>query len=410
MRKRIILFGFGNVGGGFYRLYQQVQAHLPAEIIAIVVRHKEKHPPSDHIYAYEEGSWREAWAAADIVIECTSDPVAGWEIIFSALRAGKAVITSSKRPLAENLSVLHEWLVEHPRAILRHEAAAIASLPVFGGIFTHFAMEPINALTGVVNGTTHYIVQQILREGRSYGEVLREAQRLGYAEEDPTLDVSGWDAAYKLILLLWRMNGFIIKPESIPVWGIQGMADPEISLCRRYGLTIKPIVQARRTGTAVELYVGPALFPAAHVFSPLEGAENGLSLDLSWAGRQFYQGMGAGPLATGSAILGDLQAILRGIPSPAIHPVPAVQPAGLRGIFYLRGEPILRALAVDASLPGDAALWQGDARTLQHHTDGLSSESYFVALVSSEAMHHLRALAISVPEMSGDLPSLTGSV
>lgn len=383
MAKRIILFGFGNVGRGFYRLYQSVQKHLPAEIIAIVVRHKEKYPPLPILHAYQEGTWRSAWALADIVIECTSDPVAGWDIIFSSLRAGKAVITSSKRPLAENLSTLQSWLSQNPHANLRHEAAAVASIPIFGGALRHFAIEPVWEITGVVNGTTHYILQRILREGRSYTEVLRDAQRLGYAEEDPTLDISGWDAAYKLILLVWRAMGVILPIYEVPVWGIGSMGQPEIDLCRHHHLTLKLIVQARRVENRLHVYVGPAFLPEKGTFSTLEGAENGLLLEMAWAGRQFYQGMGAGPEATGSAIIGDLAALLRGEPALPAPPAPfSTEVKGITGTFYLRGTSLLHKLGIRPPSTAEGVLWYGDAHTLHYHTRSLPPESYFVALLS----------------------------
>lgn len=398
-KRRVILFGFGNVGGGFYRIFQSLTDRIPAEITAIVVKHKSKHPSMPILHAYDEGTWREAWEAADIVIECTSDPSAGWQIIYSSLQAGKAVITASKRPLAENLDVLDNWLREHPDAIFRHEAAALASLPIFGGVFQHFAMEPAQELFGVVNGTTHYILQRILREGLSYAEVLLQAQQLGYAEEDPFLDVSGWDAAYKLILLSWRLFGVQVPTQKLPVWGITGLRTAEQEICHRHHLYLKPIVQALLTDEALHVYVGPAFVPAEHVFTGLEGAENGLLVRYAWAGRQFYQGLGAGPLATGSAILGDLQAILSGSP-PLIWRLRRDVPVrGIVGTFYLRGASLIAQLPDARPLSSDSALWHGDASTLYDITRSYAPDSYFVAQILPEVVSLFAIQATETPSV-----------
>ncbi|MCX8113062.1 MAG: homoserine dehydrogenase [Bacteroidia bacterium] len=394
MNKRLILFGFGNVGGGFYRIFRSVQSPLPVELIAVVVKHKEKHAnlPSDLLHAYDETTWHPAWEKADVVIECTSDPVAGWDIIFSSLRAGKAVITSSKRPLAENLAILDSWLREHPEAVLRYEAAAVASLPVFGGILGHFTSEKAQELLGVVNGTTHYILSRMLKEGTSYEKALREAQRLGYAEEDPYLDVSGWDAAYKFILLSWRFFQVVISPSALSLWGITGFSESEHLVCQTHRLLLKPVAYARVKEDLLEVYVGPAFLPAEHALGRLEGAENGLLLRWAWAGWQFYQGMGAGPDATGSAILGDLAAVLNKARYAGPLSGSKLTVAGLEGTFYLRGDRLLSQVKSPITPIGEGVLWQGRADDLYRLCCELPPESYFVALVPTEL-----TLALSYP-------------
>ncbi|MCS6895285.1 MAG: homoserine dehydrogenase [Bacteroidia bacterium] len=387
MNKRIVLFGFGNVGGGFYRLFQSVKDQIPADITAIVVKHKEKHQlPLSILHAYDEGTWRECWETSDIVIECTNDPIAGWDIIFSSLQAGKIVITASKRPLAQNLSALHQWLASFPQAVIRYEAAAMASVPIFRGIADHFAQEPLAEIFGVVNGTTHYIMQEVLEKALPYAEALKQAQYLGYAEEDPYLDISGWDAAYKLVLLVWKLWGTITPLEKIPVWGISGLGMEEYKLCRKYDLLLKPVVKAKSAGDHLSLFVGPAFIPRDDVFASLQGADNGLRFEWGWAGSQFYKGKGAGPEATGSAIMGDLWNVLHN-PTPGyLKNAKHLRIEGESGYFYIRGKTLVSQLSGSIFPFEGGNVWRGSSEQLREATLNMPPDSYFVALLSDEAL------------------------
>ncbi|MCX7605803.1 MAG: hypothetical protein N2170_00885 [Bacteroidia bacterium] len=399
MRKKILLFGLGNVGGGFYRLFSSLSAFLPAEIIGVVVKHREKHPNIPHIYSYDDLSWRDSWEKADIVIECTSDPIAGWEIIFRSLQAGKVVITSSKRPLAENLSILAGWLESHPKAVLYHEAAAAASIPVFGGILSHFSVEPSRELVAVLNGTSHYILEQVFQRGLSLEEALLEAQARGYAEENPHLDLSGWDAAYKLILFVWHLFQKVLSPSELFVTGIYGISPLEVEYLSRHKVFLKPVAYATSSSEGLYTYVGPAILPSEHPFAGLRGAENGIILDLLWAGKQYYQGLGAGPSATASAVMGDLCFHLFLGKSPHRPPLPdrqIVLPTRPIDTFYVRGDALIESLSGGTKVSlGDipAIVWTGPVDLLRSATQSLPPDRFCVARVFPEALTRLSGVA-----------------
>lgn len=302
---KLLLYGFGTVGKGF--INQLLSAPLDTiDCIGIIVKNPEKHIDKPFpIYSYHSKQEKELFEKADIIVECTNDFEAGIQIIESALIANKVIISASKKVLAEKLALWHNYLASYQGALL-FEAAAAASIPIFRILNHHFFSENISKIQGILNGTSNYILSQMENHNLDYQEALHQAQNLGYAEIDPFLDVSGWDAAYKLILLTYMGYGQIVTLKDILIEGIQNIRYSDIFLAKECNWRIKLIANASLYEQSLVLQVIPQFVDTDSCFYFVEGANNGIFVNYTNAETQFYYGQGAGSKATGSAIFNDM--------------------------------------------------------------------------------------------------------
>lgn len=302
-KKKIVLYGLGTVGKGFYHIYQD-KKNPAFELTGIIVKNIHKHihfPAHVPVYVYGTKDEQELFSQADIIIECTSHYEEGKNIVFSALKNGKTVISASKKVLAENLAMLIEAQKQY-KGKLFYEAAAAASLPIFKILNQHFSHEDIRRFTGILNGTSNFILTKMETEGMSYSKALYQAQQSGYAEADPFLDVSGWDTAYKLVLLTFSASGIILNPHHLFIQGIDTLTFENIYFARNNGLRIKLLASADIAKGV--FFVCPAF--VADELALVDEAWNAIKIEYEYASTQFYTGKGAGKEATGSAIWGDL--------------------------------------------------------------------------------------------------------
>lgn len=300
-KKKILLYGFGTVGKGFYQIYQDKQS-FEFELIGIIVKNLVKHSSVEvPIYQYGTEQEKALFSQADIIIECTSNYTEGRDIVLSALEKGKMVISASKKVLAENLKTILDTKEKH-NAKLFYEAAAAASIPIFKILGQHFSHENVRYFKGILNGTCNFILTRMEKEGLSYGKALTQAQQLGYAEADPFSDVSGWDTAYKLVLLTFSASGTILNPHNLFIEGIKNITFQDIYLAKNNGLRIKLLAHADLEKSV--FFVCPAF--VNNELANIDEAWNAIQIEYEYAKSQFYTGRGAGSNATGSAIWGDL--------------------------------------------------------------------------------------------------------
>ena len=264
-------------------------------------------------------------------------------LIEKALRAGKHVVTANKAACAHH-GVVFAQLAQAGDVQLRFEAAIAGGVPVVKSIKEALAGNHIRELCGILNGTCNYILTSMAQSHCSYAEALAEAQRLGYAEVDPTLDVEGIDAAHKLALL--SALAFQHRPalDAVQVEGIEAVTQEDIGFAREFGYEIRLLATARRhDGNEIEQWVRPALVPRDSLLAHVQNVRNGISLRGDFGGNLFFAGDGAGGDATASAVVADIidiaagrSAFLLGAALSSLQECLALPTSKSRGCFYLR--------------------------------------------------------------------------
>ncbi|MEO6208263.1 MAG: homoserine dehydrogenase [Candidatus Limnocylindrales bacterium] len=274
---------------------------------------------------------------ADVIVEVMGGDEPARTLIAAALGAGKPVVTANKHVVAHHGPEL-EAIARRTGTAFRFEASVAGGIPVLGPLAADLAGNAIVRVRGIVNGTTNYILTAMAQEGRPYGEVLEDAQELGYAEADPTGDVEGDDAVNKLVILARLAFGQWLDPATVgrrpPTArgdgrpGITGVTDQEVEGAAALGLAIKLLATAtRRDDGTIEAAVIPTAVPADSPFGWTDGVTNRVEVDAEPLGTVHLAGPGAGGPATSSAVLGDLVAIARGLGSTWAGLAPAVGPA-----------------------------------------------------------------------------------
>lgn len=241
----------------------------------------------------------------DVVVEVIGGLDPAGDLVLAALRSGKPVVTANKELIATRGQEIVE-AAKRAGVSVMYEAAVGGGIPVIRPLAESLAGEDIETVSGIVNGTTNYILTAMTNEGQGYDEALREAQRLGYAETDPADDVSGRDAAFKTAILASLAFGERVPPWEVQCEGIEGVSAQEISAATERGEVIKLIGSAERVHGVVEASVGPRSLPADHPLAGISGVTNAIFIEGPSFGRLLFTGPGAGGQPTASAMLGDL--------------------------------------------------------------------------------------------------------
>ena len=351
----VALLGLGNVGGGVIKLLEDnaaaIEARLGArlDVRAIAVRDPDK---AHRVVEVGRERLSTDVAAAirrdDVAIVCELIGGTGLarEAVLAAIAAGKHVVTANKALLAEHGGELFA-AAERAGVDLYYEAAVCGGVPIIRVLREGLASDRVEALHGIVNGTSNYILTTMADTGRSFGEVLREAQALGYAEADPALDVGGGDAAHKLAILVGLCFGTTVDVAAIPTDGIDVVEPIDLGYAHKFGYVIKPLVIARDHGSAIEARVHPALIPANWLLADVAGAKNAVYVHSYALGPSMYYGAGAGMLPTAMSVVSDMIELGRNIfaqaagaqRTPRPRPVEArrmVPLAELESRYYLR--------------------------------------------------------------------------
>ncbi|MEM8954543.1 MAG: homoserine dehydrogenase [Verrucomicrobiota bacterium] len=311
---RVGLAGFGNVGAGVYKNLVKNADLLRArightlEITRIALRDPNKKrdftPPADLVTTRPEDIIEDE--NIDIVVELMGGVDRAYDFASAALEAKKPVITGNKALLAERGMELIS-LAEKENVPLYFEAAVAGGIPIIKTVGEALVANRIESIHGIINGTCNYILTQMKDAGISYTEALNEAQNLGYAEADPTLDINGWDAAHKAIILAWLSYGRWLKPDDIHVEGVESIRRIDISFAAQLGYHIKLVAVIRQAkDKRIEVRVQPSLLPKAHILANVNGVYNALALRGDVVGETLFYGSGAGQDATSSSVIADL--------------------------------------------------------------------------------------------------------
>lgn len=304
------LFGFGSVGKGVYDVLQDAQG-LQVSIKKICVKNPNKSRPiADEFFTLDKDEILND-PEINVILELTNDPEEAFEIVSEALKKGKAVVSANKSLVANYFTELLELQKEYGSPLL-YESACCASLPVIRNLEEYYDNDLLKCVEGIINGSTNYILTAMFRDNRTFADALAEAQRLGFAESDPSLDVKGFDARYKLVLLLVHAFGLIVDPKELFCHGIDQINDLATTYAREKGYAIKLVAKAERHGSGVSAFVMPTFVRANHELSLVADEFNGLAIESSFAERQFFLGKGAGAYPTALAVLSDVSALTYG--------------------------------------------------------------------------------------------------
>jgi homoserine dehydrogenase len=300
---RIGLLGRGTVGGAF--------AELLVERSGAIEAATGRRPEIAGVLTRSEGDFGEILAGSDLVVELMggTDPARGF--VLDALRAGKPVVTANKQLLAQHGDELF-GVAREAGVQLRFEAAVAGVIPIVRTIQESFGVTEIAKVFGIVNGTTNFILSEMAATGAGYDEVLGRAQELGYAEADPTDDVSGADAAAKMAILARLAFHTAVSLSEVPFEGIEGIQPDDLAYAKELGLSLKLLGAAERRDGGVSVRVFPCFLYPGHPLAPIEGPFNAVMVEAPAITEVTMSGPGAGGLQTASAVLGDVVSILAG--------------------------------------------------------------------------------------------------
>jgi len=307
------LAGFGTVGAG---VYENLERHrdLIAErsgygfaVRRIIVRDPGK---ARDVSAPEElfsNRWQDLLEDPEIriVVELIGGTTEAFELTAAAIRSGRIVITGNKALLAERGSEIFALACKHKVPVF-FEAAVAGGIPIIQSLRDAFVGNRIESVHGILNGTSNYILTRMQEAGLDYPEALAEAVKLGYAEADPTLDINGWDAGHKAIILAAIAYGFWVDPSKIRVEGIASVSAADIHFARSLGYCIKLLGSIRANADSIEVGVAPTLIPLTHVLASVNGVFNAVAVRGDLVGESLFYGRGAGRGPTATSVIGDL--------------------------------------------------------------------------------------------------------
>ena len=354
------LAGFGTVGGGLVRLLEEnadlIRRRCGRAIVLkkVLVRNATK-ARSAQLPAGTELTTDYRALTDDPEIDVLVELIGGIDnartIIDRALDQGKHIVTANKALLAEEGLALFQK-ADRKKRILRYEASVAGAIPIVETLKESLTGNRIESLMGILNGTSNYILSEMTSNAMDFDVALKQAQQLGYAEADPTLDIDGHDAAHKLILLIRLAYGVHYPYTALSVRGIRGLSGMDIRLAREFGYRIKLIGQVREVRNAnnegeenirLEAGVFPALVYHKFLLARVGGVYNAVRVDANASGPLFFHGRGAGDLPTAGAVLGDLLAVARderpnntGFVTKELPKASIVPPEEWRSCYYVR--------------------------------------------------------------------------
>ena len=348
---KIGIAGLGTVGCGTLQL---LQAHSdliagrcggPLLVSAVSARERGKDRGIDlsAVRWFESAEVLAADPEIDVVIELIggSDGIAK-SVVETALSAGKHVVTANKALMAHHGTVLARQ-AEQRGVTLAYEAAVAGGIPIIKALREGLAANELGSIYGILNGTCNYILSGMRDSGREFGEVLAEAQQLGYAEADPSFDVDGIDAAHKLAILTALCFGCEVDFDSVHVEGIREISSLDIAFAEELGFRIKLLGVACRSNSGIEQRVHPTMVKAAAPIAGIEGVFNAVVADGDFVGSFMAEGRGAGAGPTASAVVADVIDIARGsrlptfaVPASGLKRLPTVAIDERVGSYYLR--------------------------------------------------------------------------
>jgi homoserine dehydrogenase len=347
---KVGIAGLGSVGSDVFRLLNE-QASLLADragrkiiVTAVSARDAKK----DRGINLSGVKWHDNPVAladdpqVDVVIELMGGSEGpAFDLIKKSIQLGKKVVTANKALLALRGAEILGLLASVPTSTIAFEAAVAGGIPIIKGLKEGLAANKIRAVYGILNGTCNFILSEMWATGRTFDDVLQEAQEKGYAEADPSFDIDGIDAGHKLALLSGLAFGCVPNFKAVTVKGIRSITPLDISFASELGFRIKLLGIARQTENGIEQSVEPCLVPKESPLATVEGALNAVYTDGDYVGKVLFMGAGAGGRPTASAVVSDIVDIARGraLPLLGVTTPRPLKPADIRGrisSYFLR--------------------------------------------------------------------------
>ncbi|QZY57349.1 homoserine dehydrogenase [Crassaminicella profunda] len=310
---KIGLLGLGNIGKGVWNIVEnnkdKVENYLgnSLEIKKILVRniHKNRdiNVPEEILTTNPKEIIQDP--EIDIIVEVIGGIDTAFEYIKESFQNGKHVVTANKAVIATHGDILHK-LAKASGVSLRYEASVGGGIPIINTLTQSLSANKFDEIVGIINGTTNYILTQMSDFGMDFNEALKLAQEKGYAEADPTSDIEGEDAAFKLSILISEAFGIRISPKDIPREGITKISKKDIEYASQLGYKIKLFATAKKDENNFKFYVHPTLIPINHPLASVSNEFNALFIRGNAVGELMLYGKGAGSMPTGSAVVGDI--------------------------------------------------------------------------------------------------------
>jgi homoserine dehydrogenase len=342
---RIGLLGLGNIGSALARLSREAAAPLsrrgvaPLVTAALVRSVSRPRPAAAFVTTLTDSPDRFFAEPIDVVVEALGGVEPAFTLVRRALDRGLPVVTANKSLVAAHGDALSR-LARQRGTAFRYEAACIAGVPFLGTFERRALASRVSGVTAILNGTSNYILTSLADASRAatFEDALAHAQRLGYAEPDPSMDVSGADAAEKLAILIRLFGRLLVDPGTIPSDALSSVDGEDIAAAAAFDGAIRPLARASWDGASVRAHVGPAFVAGAHPLARVAGVTNGILLEGA-RGAQCYIGPGAGPEVTAVTLLDDVAEIVgaRRVLPPVAEPVrPAVSIARPDSAWFVR--------------------------------------------------------------------------
>jgi homoserine dehydrogenase len=309
---RIGVLGHGTVGSAFAGLLEERADAIEAEV--------GRRPAISGVLTRSRGDFDDIVESSDLIVELMGGVEPTRDYVLRALEAGRHVVTANKQLLSQHGEEVFD-AARHGGVQVRFEGAVAGVVPAIRVMAETLAAAHIERVHGIVNGTTNYILSEMARTGATYEDALADAQRLGYAEADPTEDVTGKDAAAKMAILARLAFNAAVRLDQVSYEGIERLTADDIAYAKDLGLSLKLIGSAERIGSGIAVHVYPAFLYADHPLASVNGAFNAVTIESPAITEITLSGPGAGGIQTASAVLGDVVSAM--IPPPSLVP-PAV--------------------------------------------------------------------------------------
>jgi len=346
---KVGILGLGTVGGGVVNVLQKNSASIERrtgvkiEVVLAGVRDvtQKRICDTSNIKLTQDPFEVVNHSDVDVVLELIGGIGLTKELVEKAINNGKHVITANKALIANHGNELIK-LANKKQVRLLFEASVAGGIPIIKSLEQGLSANNIESLAGIINGTGNFILTDMKEKGRDFDDVLKEAQSLGYAEEDPTFDVEGIDAAHKLSILAAIAFGTELQFDKVFTKGISTISTEDILHASELGYTIKHLGIAKRTGDGIELRVHPTLVPSKKLLAQVDGVINAVIVTSDDLGTSLYYGAGAGDEATASAVIADLNDIINNQTSNHIlgwksqQKLPVIKNDDIRSEFFLR--------------------------------------------------------------------------
>jgi homoserine dehydrogenase len=304
---KIGMFGYGCVGQGLHDVLNSSKG-FKADIVRICVKDpsKKRRIPMSNFTFDKNDILNDP--SINLVVELIDDPDAAFDIVTTAMKNGKNVVTANKVMVAKHFRKLVEMQDKYKVSLL-YEASAGASIPIIRNLEEYYDNELLYSLRGILNGTTNYILTLMHNNGVDFNIALEEARAKGFAESDPTHDIEGWDAKYTLCIITGHAYGLFLDTEEVFHYGIKTISKFDIRYAREKGFKIKLVPFVGKTNeNTITSFVLPRFISSDKYLYNVDYEYNGVITEAAFADKQFFSGKGAGGHATGSAVLSDISA------------------------------------------------------------------------------------------------------